>query len=216
MPFSVEQFFDVFESYNLAVWPAQIVAYVLGVAAVILALRGTGIRSRIVTGVLSLFWIWNGVFYHIIHFSGINPAARIFGILFIVQGLIFLMAGPVANRIRFRFSTSGIPAAGSIFILFAMVIYPIAGMLAGHNYPRSPVFGVAPCPVTIFTFGLLLWTARPVPVYMVVIPLIWSLIGVGAAVNLSVPQDYALGIAGILGTILLIIRNRRLKREEAG
>ncbi|MGM0484554.1 MAG: DUF6064 family protein, partial [Candidatus Krumholzibacteriota bacterium] len=44
MPFTVEQFFEVFESYNLAIWPAQIAAYILGIAAVILAFRGDGIK----------------------------------------------------------------------------------------------------------------------------------------------------------------------------
>ncbi|MFO7914697.1 MAG: DUF6064 family protein [Candidatus Krumholzibacteriales bacterium] len=215
MPFTVEQFFEVFESYNLAIWPAQIAAYILGIAAVILAFRGDGIKERVAAGILALFWIWMGIFYHIVHFSRINPAARVFGFLFILQGLLFIITGTVRGRIRFRFSGGWISVTGFIFILFSMVIYPLIGKLAGHAYPGVPVFGVAPCPVTIFTFGLMLWVSRPVPVYNVLIPLIWSLIGTSAAFNLSVPQDYGLGIAGILGTVLLIVRNRRLKRQVA-
>ena len=216
MPFTVDQFFEVFESYNIAIWPAQIAAYLLGIGAVILAFRGDGMKGRAATGILALFWIWMGVFYHIIHFSRINPAARVFGALFILQGLLFVIMGPVLGKIRFRFSGDWISVSGLIFILFSMAIYPLIGKLAGHSYPGVPVFGVAPCPVTIFTFGLMLWISRPVPVYNVLIPLIWSLIGTSAAFSLNVPQDYGLGIAGILGTVLLIIRNRRLKRQGAG
>lgn len=57
IPFNVEQFFDVFEAYNSAIWPAQVVAYVLGLAATVLALRDTARRGRIVAGVLAPSWI---------------------------------------------------------------------------------------------------------------------------------------------------------------
>jgi hypothetical protein len=213
MPFTVEQFFDVFEKYNTTIWPAQVVAYVLGIAAILLALRDTALRGRIVAGILALSWVWMGVFYHLAHFSRINPAARIFGALFIVQGIILVLAGCVLPKLRFRFSAGPVPILGALFILYAMALYPLIGNVFGHHYPRCPVFGVAPCPATIFTFGILLWASRPVPVYTIVIPFLWSLVGVTAAVNLHVPQDYGLGIAGVLGSVLIVIRNRRLKRE---
>lgn len=74
------------------------------------------------------------------------------------------------------------------------------------------MFGVAPCPTTIFTFGLLLWAATPVPAYLIIIPLIWAFIGMSAAVNLQVPQDYGLVAAGVIGTVLIVIENRKAKR----
>jgi hypothetical protein len=94
--------------------------------------------------------------------------------------------------------------------VYALAVYPLIGILAGHHYPRTPVFGVAPCPTTIFTFGLLLWASRPVPLLVVVIPFLWSVVAMSAAVNLNVPQDYGLGVAGVLGTLLVVLRNRRL------
>ena len=95
-------------------------------------------------------------------------------------------------------------------MLYTLVIYPFIGEMFGHSYPRNPVFGVTPCPATIFTFGLLLWASQPVPWYVVFIPLAWSLIGVSAAINRHVPQDYGLGLAGILGTAPLFMRKRNL------
>jgi hypothetical protein len=70
------------------------------------------------------------------------------------------------------------------------------------------MFGVAPCPTTIFTFGILLWTIKKVPAYLLVIPFLWSIVGISAAINLRVPQDYGLVVAGFLGTILILIQNR--------
>jgi hypothetical protein len=92
--------------------------------------------------------------------------------------------------------------------LYSFVIYPILGYLFGHVYPKNPTFGL-PCPTTIFTFGLLLWTDKIVPKYVLVIPSIWSLIGFVAALFLGIKEDYGLLIAGVLGSILILIRDRK-------
>ena len=39
LPFTLEQFLNVFATYNKAIWPAQIAAYVLGTIAVAALLR---------------------------------------------------------------------------------------------------------------------------------------------------------------------------------
>ena len=210
IPFTVEQFFNVFAQYNTAVWPAQIVAYVIGAIMIVLALRKTGYSGRGISACLGLFWIWMGVFYHIWHFSRINPAAFAFGTFFILQGILFFIVGTFMGRLDFRFTSTAHSIIGAIFILYAIVIYPLVGLLLGHAYPAAPLFGVAPCPTTIFTFGILLWSKRRIPLYLLVIPFLWSLLGMSAALNLKVPQDYGLAVAGIVGTLLIVILNRKL------
>jgi hypothetical protein len=212
IPFTVEQFFDIFGTYNTAIWPSQVVAYIFGIIVLGLALRENKLSSRIVSGILALFWIWMGVFYHMTYFSMINPVARIFGVFYVLQGVLFLLVGAILGRLSFRFNYKPLPLLGVCFILYAMVIYPLLGLAFGHSYPKVPLFGVAPCPTTIFTFGILLWATKPVPGYLFVIPFLWSLIGMSAAVNLRVPQDYGLVVAGVLGTILILIQNHKAKR----
>jgi hypothetical protein len=212
IPFTIEQFFAIFGSYNKAIWPSQIGAYILGIFILALALRENELSSRIIPGILALFWIWMGIFYHIVQFSVINPAAWIFGIVYILQGLLFLLIGTIHGRLSFRFLLKPLPIIGGCFILYAMVVYPLLGLSFGHSYPRAPMFGVAPCPTTIFTFGILLWATKSVPAFLLVIPLLWSVVGMSAAVNLRVPQDYGLVVAGVLGTALILIGNRRAKR----
>jgi hypothetical protein len=211
IPFTVEQFFDLFGTYNTAIWPVQIFAYILGIIAIVMALRESKMLSRIVPGILALFWVWMGIFYHMIHFSVINPTARIFGIAFVLQGLLFLLMGTIFPKLSFRFSLKPLPIIGACFILYAIIIYHIIGISFGHYYPKAPMFGVAPCPTTIFTFELFLWAIKPVPVYLLAIPLLWSIVGMSAAVNLRVPQDYGLVVTGVLGTILILIQNRKAK-----
>ncbi len=209
IPFTVNQFFDVFRIYNTAIWPIHIVAYLLGIIALVLAIRPFRFSSQIIAGILATFWIWMGVFYHIIYFSSINPVAKIFGFFYILQGILFVIIGIVFRKLSFRLSFNFNSIIGAIFILYAMVFYSLLGLSFGHSYPYAPMYGVAPCPTTIFTFGLLLWTTAVVPSYLLIIPLIWSIIGMSAAISLNVPQDYGLAIAGVAGTILVFIKSRK-------
>ncbi len=214
LPFTIDQFLNVFQTYNLSIWPAQIVAYILGALAVILVLRRTVSGDRIIAGILSLMWLMNGAVYHLIFFSPINKAAYLFGAIFLIQGLLFFHGGVLKNKITFRWELSLYSLFGALCLLYAMLIYPLLGALAGHGYPRGPVFGVAPCPTTIFTFGLLLWTQKPLPKYLVIIPLIWSLIGFVAALQLGIREDIGLLLAGVIGTFLIVLRDRKGRPAE--
>jgi hypothetical protein len=71
------------------------------------------------------------------------------------------------------------------------------------------MFGVTPCPVTIFTFGLLLLTVRSVPRWLFVVPFVWSLIGGSAAILLNVPQDWLLLVSGCITVPLIVFRDRQ-------
>ena len=56
--FTLEQFLGVLEQYNLSIWPMQIVGYVFGIAAVLFAIKKTKFSDRLITGILSFFWLW--------------------------------------------------------------------------------------------------------------------------------------------------------------
>jgi hypothetical protein len=207
LPFTTEQFLGVFERYNQAIWPMQVVAYLLGLAAVALAIRPARHSDRVVSAILAFFWLWTGAAYHLAFFRQINPLAAAFGVAFILQAILFAVSGMARERLTFRAGTDRITLVGWLFVGYAMVAYPLIGTWLGHGYPRSPGFGVAPCPTAIFTFGLLLWTRSPVPIYRLLIPFAWSLLGAWAAVALGIREDIGLLIAGLLGTSLLVWRD---------
>jgi hypothetical protein len=206
IPFTVEQFLSVFEVYNTAIWPFQFVLMLLAFAAVVLSLKQVIFSNKIVVYILSFFWIWMGAVYHLSFFASINKAAIIFGIVFILQGLYFLFTGIIQKQLNFGFRRDIYFLTGAIFILYSLLIYPLIGT---HHYPRIPLFGV-PCPTTIFTFGLLLWNKKKIPLLLLVVPVLWSFIGFSAAINLRITQDYGLVIAGIVGSSMIIIKNRIL------
>lgn len=208
IPFTTEQFLDIFRDYNQALFPIQLVTYLLGLLAVYCLWRPSPAGNRLISAVLGVYWLGMGTGYHLQWFSSINNAAYLFGIAFILQGLWFLYTGLLNNRLRFSGTGHSHSLIGWLFILYAMLLYPLLNSLMGHHYPAMPVFGLAPCPTTIFTFGALLLAHSRIPVHSLVIPLLWSLIGVSAAVNLGMWEDIGLVIAGITGTILIIRSNR--------
>lgn len=214
LPFTREQFLGVFADYNTAVWPAQVVAYVLGLAVVAALLQPSPLGHRLVAGALAAMWVWTGVSYHGLYFARINPVARTFGALFVVQAILFVVAGVTGRRLSFGHPTGFASTLGWVLVLYASVIYPLLGEWSGHTYPAQPTFGITPCPVTLFTFGVLLLTSAPVPRWLLVIPLAWSLVGGSAAFMLGVSQDWPLLFSG-LTIVLLVLRDRRLVGSHA-
>lgn len=209
MPFTKEQFLGVFVNYNTYVRPMQIILNVLALAAIYFCFSKTKNANRYIGIILTFFWLWIGVVYHLIFFSSINQGAYIFGALFIIQSGLFFYAAVIKDSLSFSFKADKYSVWGIILLSYALVIYPVLGHLLGHGYPQSPTFGL-PCPTTIFTFGLLLLTDKPVSKYLLIIPLIWSLLGFSAALNLGILEDSGLIIAGITSVFLLIIRDRKL------
>lgn len=210
LPFTQDQFLEVFMNYNLAMWPGQIIAYILGSLAVVLAVQKSKHSGRIISTVLGLMWFVNGFVYHITFFSGINKAALVFGSLFVIQSILFFIFGVFKNELKFEYDKSAFSYTGLAFIVYAMILYPIIGYVLGHGYPNSPSFGIAPCPTTIFTFGLMLMLKPKIKPYIFIIPAIWSLIGFFAALKLGIIEDVGLLIAGAAGTIMLIRKNKTM------
>lgn len=208
LPFTETQFLKVFVAYNEAIWPAQIVAYLLGLACTILLLRPSALADRISTGILALMWIWTGVAYHWLAFTQINAAAYMFGALFVVQGFYFGYIGIVRDGLAFGFRSNPASWTGLAFVIYAALLYPVVGAAFGHKYPEMPMFGVTPCPVTIFTFGMLLMTTRAFTRGLLIIPVVWSLVGGSAAILLNVPQDWVLLLSGAITLLLLVLRDR--------
>lgn len=195
LPFDADQFLGVFSRYNAAVWPAQIALVLFALVAVALALRPGPRSDRAISAILGGLWLWMGVVYHLAFFSAINPAATVFGALFVLEGVLLIGAGGWRRRLRFAWAPTVPGVLGAVLILYALLVYPILGYAIGHRYPATPTFGL-PCPTTILTLGLLLWTAPPRPWTVLVIPLAWSVLGAYAAARLGVWEDLGLVAAG--------------------
>jgi hypothetical protein len=194
LPFTKDQFFDLFAAYNETLWPALVALWFASAVASALLLSSRRPQHRWISGLLAVHWAWSGLAYHAAFFTQINPAAWLFAALFALQAALFLWWGVVKGRLSFAPRPTGWALAGWVLILYSLV-YPAINVVQHLSVSRIPTFGV-PCPTTIFTAGLLM-LATPRSWQLSIIPVIWSAIGGSAALLLGVRADYALPIAGI-------------------
>jgi hypothetical protein len=202
LPFTSEEFFVVFRTYNEAVWPAQLVLLALAVLALMIVAFPRYWSGCAVSGILAALWIWIALAYHLAFFSSINPLAFAFAAVSAGGALIFVWHGVIKRSLHFKLTRSARTGVGVALVIFALVIYPRWSVYAGHNYPAMPTFGL-PCPTTLFTVGLLAFLVPPYPRAPVAVPVLWSLVGGQAAFLLGVRQDLGLFAAAAVGAYLI-------------
>jgi len=214
LPFTRDQFLALFVQYNKEIWPVQIGAYVLGLAMVFLLFVPSRGRNRIIGVGLAAMWGWTGFVYQWHYFASINPAAEVFGALFALQAALFLVSTAILGHEKFRVGEGTRAWVGWSLIGYATVLYPLIGFGREHALAEVPMFGVTPCPVTIFTLGLLL-LARPRAWWLLVVPVLWAFVGGSAAILLGMPQDWALLVAGV-AVPWVAVRSRRHNGHSGG
>jgi len=208
---TLEGFLVVLERYNLSIWPLQIFAYIFGLLALFFAVKSTKYSNNIILAVLSFFWLWTGIAFCPIYWAPTYKYAYLFAALCIIQGLLFLI-GVIKSNMSIRFHPNLYSIIGILAIIYAMGGYYLLGYFLGHVYPKSFPFGLVPCPTAIFTFGLFLMTDKKFPRYYLIIPFIFSLAGF-LAVYKGIVEDIGLIIVGLLGTALILLRDRNSKTQ---
>jgi hypothetical protein len=204
LPFTVEQFYDVFVQYNESVWPTQIVLYAVAIAVLALLVRARPAECRIIAGLLTLLWTWTAIAYYFVFFTRISGSGWVIGAGLLAGGLWLGWTGGIGGKIQFGLGRGWRGALGWLLILYALIAYQLIGLMVGHRYPAMPTFGL-PCPVTIFTVGLLMLTVSPVPRSVFLVPALWGLFGgVSATFLLGVYQDAGLLIAGIVSLVAML------------
>ena len=214
IPFTRDQFFAIFAVYNSEIWPAAILAYPVALAMLVLAWRGGSRNGRVVAACFGIMWGFVGVAYHGLYFSRINLAAPVFAAAFVLQALLFAGSAVSGRSFELGGRSRIRSVVGLVLVVYSTIAYPLIGLMAGEGYPAMPLFGVAPCPLLIFTFGLFVWASR-VRWWLWIVPLIWSLIGGGAFYLLAVPQDSALPVAAVAAIFLHAADHIRSRRAAA-
>jgi hypothetical protein len=210
LPFTREQFFDLFVAYNETLWPAAAALWIASAAIVAVRLTARRPHDRWISALLVWHWAWSALAYHAALFTRINPAAWLFAALFLGQAMLLFHVGVVQRRLSFApWGNAWAPLAWAL-IAYSLA-YPAINAIDHLSLLRIPTFGV-PCPTTIFTAGVLM-LATPGSWRLAAVPVIWSAIGGSAAFLLGVGADVALPIAG---TALAIFSVRRTRLEQPG
>lgn len=201
LPFTAEQFFDVFERYNEAVWPMQLLLQAISIAILWLLLRGRPGDNGTIAGLLAVLWVWAAVGYAFAFLTDITPLGWIVGALLLGGAACLAWAGIIEGRLQFGYREDWRGLAGNLLIFYAVFAYPLLGHIVGQDYPAIPTFGL-PAPVVILSVGLLLLASPASPRSVFLAPaLLGVLMGGASALFLGVYQDIGLIAAGVLSAV---------------
>jgi hypothetical protein len=210
----VTQFFAMFAQANTSVWPVHLVWYSAAIAAILLAVRPVRGSNRLIAGFLAAYYVWLAIVFFGIYYTPLNDHSPAYAVMFALGGALFLLAGVIRQDLEFQPKWDALGILGGVFMLCALA-YPVIDALTGHVFPAAPVFGVAPCPSAICTVGLLLWTRPGMPMYVLVVPLVWLMAQAPAdALAVGVVADVARVPFGAVAAALLVWREYRATRER--
>ena len=176
--FAPRIYWRLFESINVAVWPAQLLLVGAALAWVVWFMRrGAEAAPRASAVALALCWLFVAWAFLLQRYAPINWAADAFALGFALQGLGLLAlvgCGPLQASVQpWR------RAAGLGLLLWALLGHPLLALLSGRPWTQAEVFGLAPDPTAIGTLGWLLLLegrARVLPRFLWLVPLAWCAI----------------------------------------
>jgi hypothetical protein len=231
--FAPRTYWRLFELYNEALWPGQLLALAAGLLLVALMLLpkvspkvslkapgapgAPGVRdvrsaARLACALLAVAWLWVAWAFHLQRYATINWAAQGFALAFAVQALLLGMAaaGPGPRRWHGVAPLRWLQRAGVGLLLVALA-YPLLGGLLGRPWSQAEVFGLAPDPTTLGTLGVLLWLAArgSAAWWLWPIPLLWCLASGATLWTMQAPAAGLLPALGLLAAGLAWRGTRR-------
>lgn len=176
LPFSLQAYARLLESYAAAVWPLQLFGLVAGML-ILAAMLGYGwLRNNIPIGLFSLMWLWIAVVFFEQHYSALFWAASWFAIMFGIQVAIlfgFALKGLEFSRDVFRSCRLQLGAA---LFVFAFAVYPLIGSFAWSFSIGTEFIGVTPDPTSIATLAVLASLEGRMRWFAMIIPAIWLIV----------------------------------------
>jgi hypothetical protein len=196
-------FWDKVATYNVAIWPVQVIMVAAAVYLTYRVFVKPGPRTDVwMKAFLAFCFAWNGIVFFLAFVR--NPISMFTGVpLFLVVSVLFVV-DIFAKKTRFK-PSEGKWMRGFTFAWIALAaLYPLLGWPLGHTWPQVllPLF---PCPLTVFTIALI---AAAVPntdkkVFIALLP--WALLGLPKCFGaLDCYEDCVLFASGVYGLIVLI------------
>ena len=206
------EFFTIMAQYNLMLFPVTLFSIILGLIVLFLVFKRTNYSDQVIALILTFLWFWVGIVFGFVFYG--SWTADVFGlpfpgfgyfyaVFFSFQGLILFYFGVYKKAFVFNYRTNIYSTIGLILILFALVFYGLVGFATGYPYPFYPLFGTAPCPVTIFTVGLFCIANKRLSPITLILPSVYGVMGFLPVFAFGIYADFALIVAGIIGFFLL-------------
>lgn len=168
--FSPTTYWRLVERYNREVWPLQLPMLGAGLALLWLAAARRPMAGRVAAPALAAAWLWVGWAFHWQRYAPINWAAEYFAAAFAVQAALLLAFAIFGSRGHATATRSLARPIGLALAGGGVLLYPLAGLLAGRPWGQVEVFGLMPEPTALATLGLLLATGKPHRGWLALIP----------------------------------------------
>jgi hypothetical protein len=216
--FSPQTYYRLFELYNAAIWPAQVVAFALGLAIWALLPRGGARQGRLIAAILAGCWLWVAIAFHLNRYATINWVAVYLAGAFGFESVLLIWTGVIRGRLVFEPGRDAIGRTGLWIFLFALLVQPLIGPLLGREWRQIEIFGVAPDPTAVATLGILSLTAGRVRWELIAVPAIWCAITGATLWAMEAPDAWVTLLAGALVVGLAVRKTlaRRRGRTKGG
>ena len=213
--FAPRTYYRLFELYNAALWPAQILAIALGLAIVVLLRRPTPYSGRFIATLLALAWIVVAWVYFYQRYATINWIAPYFAAAFAIQALLLIWHGLIRGHLTFAL-VSRRNRIGLGLYLIALLMMPLLGLIFGRSLLQAELLGLAPDPTAIGTIGLLLASRGRHIISLLIIPLAWCVVSAATLWTMGSPTAWLMiAVPVVCVGALLQRRNEPFQRLDA-
>ncbi len=205
--FSPRTYYRLFELYNAAIWPGQILAVLAGIVILVCALRPGAASARLAVGLLAACWLWVAWELLLKRYATIHLAGNYFAAGFAIEALLLFWSGTVRGRLAFKRERGMIERAGLGMAGFALFAWPLLAPLSGRPWLQMEIFGLMPDPTAIATLGLLLLTAGNAWLLWP-LPLLWCVISGATLFTMDAPDAWVAPTAVLMALLLAGMRTR--------
>jgi hypothetical protein len=214
--FSPHTYYRLFEIYNAAIWPVQVLAVGLGVAIpIIIGRAAAAVRGRVVAVIFAAGWLWVAIAFHALRYTTINWGAAYFAWIFGLEAALFLFLGVVAGRLSFGLPRGAAGRAGLAIFLFALLVEPLAAPLLGRGWRSMELFGVAPDPTAVATLGILLLARARGRWLLLVVPVLWCALTGTTLLAMKAPDFWVPPLAAVFAVSLEVWQSRARRRSAS-
>ena len=206
--FAPRTYYRLSESYNLELWPAQLVALGGALLLVALAWRGWARAGRFAALTLAFAWAFVAWRFHWTHYATINWAAVHFAVAFGAQALLLLGAAFLGGLRYDRRPPAARRYAGLALVVVALALQPLAALMLGRPPTQLEAAGLFPDPTALVTLGLLLmagrahWSLFPVPV-------LWCLVSAATLWTMNAADAPVLVVGALIAVAAASLPSRR-------
>ena len=213
--FSDRVYWRMFETYNQALWPAQVGAIGAGLLMIAGLLFQPGpAANRLIFLALGANWAWIAWAFLGARYEPINWAISYVVPLFWLQAA--LLAGAALRAKPPPLSRPRGPAGALVTVIMAFAVagYPVLAWAGGQAWQSGEVFGLTPDPTAVATIAVTALWSGPGRWLLSIIPLAWCL-ATGLTLHaLGAPHFLATPILG-LAALVAGVAAARLNRPAA-